>query len=181
MIGWVAERKRVQVVNKSEVKKFEQWLASQGAEVLAPTNAYELVRFRAHSAVHIVYTKANGNITANGFAMDAISAFKRKKPIDMGLVKANRNNTLTKRAALFKRDGRACFYCGLDMPDDDMTNEHLINISAGGNNRIENMALAHKACNQKAANLPLIQKIELRERMRAKHQTEPKPIITVAK
>lgn len=156
----------MQIVNKSEVKNFETWLSSLGAEVLAPTNPFELVRFRAHSAVHIVYTKANGNITAQGFAKEAITAFKHKKPIDMGLVKANRNNASKQRAALFKRDGRECFYCGIDMPDDDMTNEHLINISAGGNNRIENMALAHKACNQRAANLPLLAKIKLREKMR---------------
>jgi hypothetical protein len=156
----------VQIVTKNEVKNFEQWLSAAGAEVLAPTNPYELVRFRAHSAVHIVYSKANGNITANGFAKEAIDHWKKKKPLDMGLVKCNRNNAAKQRAALFKRDGRECFYCGLDMPDDDMTNEHLINISAGGNNRIENMALAHKSCNQLAANLPLIQKIKLREKMR---------------
>lgn len=151
---------------------FEKWLISQGAEVLAPTNPYELARFRAMSATHIVYQRKNHKVSAMGFALVAYEAFKNGEKLDMGITKFKRNNTSTKKAALLKRDGRECFYCGFDMPNNDMTSEHLISRHKGGTNQLENMALAHNKCNVAAGNLPLMEKIKLRDRMRAKNKPQ---------
>jgi hypothetical protein len=146
---------------------FEKWLIKQGAEVLAPTNPYELARFRAMSATHIVYSNAKGKISANGFARLCYDTFLKNGTLDMGIVKFKRNNTSTKKAALLRRDGRDCFYCGLEMPNEDITAEHLIARDKGGPNKLENMALAHKRCNGKADNLPFMEKIKLRDKIRA--------------
>src|SRR5688572_23282963 len=51
---------------------FAAWLAINGAEVGTPTNPYEVIRYKAHSAVskraetHIVYAKESGLLTFTG-------------------------------------------------------------------------------------------------------------------
>lgn len=73
-----------------------------------------------------------------------------------------------KRALLLRRDGPECWYCACDMPEDDMTIEHLINRSDGGSNHVDNLVLAHGLCNRRAANRTLREKDELRLRLRAR-------------
>lgn len=70
------------------------------------------------------------------------------------------------RHALLDRDGDHCWFCG-DPMGKDCTIEHLVPKSAGGRNMLANYALAHAKCNHAAADLPLIQKIEMRARMRS--------------
>ena len=152
---------------------FKEWLARNGAEVLAPTNAYELVRFRARGAVHIIYTGRRG-VSMQGFAHHCYTAFKDGSKVDMGVVATQRTQNTERKAALFARDGRGCFYCADDMDDEDMTVEHLIALDKGGPNRLENLALAHKRCNSKASNLPLAKKIALRDTMRPAAQPAQK-------
>lgn len=69
------------------------------------------------------------------------------------------------RVALIKRDGMACWYCGAALGE-DATIEHLIARSRGGVNHLDNYALAHRRCNQVAADKSLVEKIAIRERMR---------------
>ncbi|WP_413231881.1 HNH endonuclease [Paraburkholderia domus] len=61
-----------------------------------------------------------------------------------------------------------CFYCGETMPDDDTTIEHLVATTDGGTNHPSNLVLAHADCNVMAADLPVIGKVLLRERLRQK-------------
>lgn len=143
-------------------KAFLEWLRQQGAEVLAPTNPYEVARFRARSGTHIVYTTASGCITASGFAKRALQAFRSGHRLDMGLTKVPRDFAAKYRAALYERDGRACFFCLADMPNEDMTVEHLVPVSKGGPNHLDNMVLAHELCNKRADNLPLVRKFQIR-------------------
>jgi hypothetical protein len=153
-------------VNKAEQVKLNNWLARQGAEVLLPTNPYEIARFIAHGGTHIIYVNGKGRISANGFALDAMTAYENGKSLDMGFAKSARTANTKRKAVLLKRDGRECFYCGKEMEDGDITVEHLIPLDKGGNNRLENMALAHEACNQKVGNMPLTRKIAMRDKMR---------------
>jgi hypothetical protein len=153
-------------VNKAAQVRLSNWLSSQGAEVLMPTNPYELARFIAHGGTHIIYVNAKGKISANGFALQAMEAFNAGKKLDMGFAKTSRNDNSKRKAVLLKRDGRECFYCGKEMPDNDITAEHLIPLDKGGNNRLENMALCHQACNMKAGNLSLTKKVLLRDKLR---------------
>lgn len=144
-----------------ETKEFKLWLQRLGAEVLAPTNPYELVRFRARGGTHVVYRGRRG-ITADGFAQEAMAAFRTSGHVDMGLTATQRTMGIKYRAALLERDGRECFFCWKPMPNTDMTVEHLVPIHKGGPNHLDNMVLAHAACNRKADNLPLIKKVEMR-------------------
>lgn len=143
-----------------EIKRLTEWLARQGAEVLAPTSQYEVVRFKAHNSTHIIYRRANGRLTITGFARLAIDAFNAKRDIDMGVVMKNRTSNRRRKVALWHRDGNLCFYCAKPMAEEDMTAEHLVSLDKGGPNHIDNMALAHAHCNTRAGNLPLVKKIE---------------------
>lgn len=146
-----------------KTEEFKSWLLRQGAEVLAPTNQYEIVRFRAKGAVHIVYWGRKG-LTMGDFAQECYDAFQKGHPMDMGLKGTQRGMAMKYRHALVERDGRGCFYCLGAMPDDDITVEHLVPLHKGGPNHLDNMALAHKVCNGKAANIPLVKKIAMREK-----------------
>jgi len=153
-------------MNAKRAEQFKQWLSRMGAEVLMPTNPYELARFIAHGGTHVVYVNGKGKISAAGFALEALAAFDGGKVLSMGFAKAARTANSKRKAVLMQRDGRGCFYCGIDIADEDMTVEHLIALDKGGQNRLENMALAHAKCNNKAGNLSLTMKIKLRDRMR---------------
>ena len=69
------------------------------------------------------------------------------------------------RAKLLKRDGDECWFCGEPMGT-DCTIEHLVPKANGGRNTMANYALAHRKCNQAAANKPLVEKLEMRLQMR---------------
>ena len=144
-----------------KIREFTEWLRQQGAEVLAPTNPYELVRFRARSAVHVVYTGRRG-ISMGKFARDCFDVFNRGGSVNMGLTATQRSYAIKHKAALLERDGDGCFFCLKAMPSDDMTIEHLVPVHKGGPDHQDNMALAHAACNQAAGNLPLRRKIDIR-------------------
>lgn len=150
--------------------RFIDWLKKNGAEMLQPTNPYEVARFIAHGGTHIVYTNKKGNISANGFALECLNAFNSNQPLDMGFTKTARTQNTKSKAVLLKRDGNECFYCGLEMAIDDMTVEHLIALGNGGNNRMENKVLAHQKCNAAVGNLTLTLKLKKRDEMRKANQ-----------
>lgn len=64
--------------------------------------------------------------------------------------------------ALIERDGLRCFYCDKNMRPHNITIEHLIPKTRKGGNGLENLVLAHKACNQRAGTLTLKEKIDIR-------------------
>lgn len=96
----------------------------------------------------------------------AVRAGKAGADPDVAMFPAQVPKTAPTRAALLERDGDHCWFCGLKMGD-DVTIEHLVPKSAGGRNMLANYALAHAACNHRAANLPLVEKIEMRQKMRS--------------
>ena len=147
-----------------DIEAFSAWLRRCGAEVLAPTNPYELLRFRARGGTHVIYRKASGHVgNVIGFPKEAIEAWRGGRPLDMGITTKQRLGGDRVRAALLERDGRDCFYCLEPMPNDDMTIEHLVSVDKGGPSHHDNLVLAHLRCNQAADNLPLVKKIKMRE------------------
>lgn len=147
-------------------KEFEAWLRGQGANVQATTNPYEFARFRARGAVHIIYRRKNGAISAEVFGLECLLAFQRGGSIAMGFTSPRHTEGGHTRAALVERDGDCCFYCGLQMPADDMSIEHLVGKSKGGPDHTDNLVLAHTKCNQGAGSAPLIEKIRMHVEMR---------------
>lgn len=156
---------------------FAVWLSNSGAEVGAPTNPYELIRYRAYAeggsktATHIVYTKDNGLLTFCGDSRKHYEAFLGGL-IDKLITGPKRrdrrggSDAARTRRKLLARDGDECWFCGKPMGD-DCTIEHLVPKSTGGANRLANYALAHGVCNKAAADKPLVEKIAMRARLRA--------------
>lgn len=102
---------------------------------------------------------------------------KLKRPTGNGVLPSSprsreaTNPSQKKRESRLKslraRDGNACFYCGLELRSEDVTLEPLLSEKDGGSQRLANLALAHKKCNELAADLPVVEKVVLRERLRA--------------
>ena len=63
----------------------------------------------------------------------------------------NSSRRRRKRRALALRDGASCFYCGRQLatgePFSRPTIEHVVPVSRGGSNALENLVLACKPCN----------------------------------
>jgi len=163
-----------------DVPGFVSYLAAQGCEIGKPSNPYEVVRYRAYwqgskaPVTHIVYAKGTGLLTWTQGTQAHYDAFlagigllfnKPPKKVASEL-KPGPSKSAVRREALLERDGGDCWFCGTAMGD-DCTIEHLVPKSKGGANSLQNYALAHQKCNAQAADLPLVQKIALRERMRA--------------
>ncbi len=150
---------RPQILAKLDT--FKQFLTARGAQVLESTNEYELLRFIAGNTTCIVYTKNNGNITFYGDPCEkAWIAFKtngswRAAPA----TRRNRNNPVI--STLRKRDGDLCFYCLKPVSNEDETEEHLLSITHGGPDNIQNKCLAHKVCNNLASHMALADKIKI--------------------
>lgn len=64
------------------------------------------------------------------------------------------------------RDGRECWFCGVDKPKDELTIEHLVAVTDGGTHNIKNLVLACTDCNAEAGTLSVAAKVKLRESKR---------------
>jgi hypothetical protein len=140
-------------------KEFGDWLSGVGAQVLEPTNEWEVLRFKAGSTTSIIYRNKVGGVTYSGLAKEAWEAFCSGK--------AWRAAPATKRkpmkpiiAALRKRDGDLCFYCCKEVGRENESAEHLVSITHGGPNHISNLFLTHRTCNARAGHLSAPEKIK---------------------
>lgn len=77
---------------------------------------------------------------------------------------------ISKIERLRARDGSKCWFC--DQPinfkadplaDRAPSTEHLIPQCRDGSDKMENLVLCHRSCNQLLDNLPLVEKIKLRD------------------
>lgn len=145
-------------------KKFLARVAEAGGEILAPTNAYEVMRFKTRLGVGVVYTNARGNRTWNREARMVREHFDRRQTGSLApvTVRGRRKGAGTVNA-LLARDGEGCFFCRLPL-NGDITVEHLVSVAHGGPNHISNLFLAHAECNQKAGHLSAPEKIAIREK-----------------
>lgn len=144
---------------------FRKRLKAAGAEILAPTNPYEVLRFRSSKGVGVIYKGKRGE-TWNAEALAA------RDHLDAGAgslapvaIKGRRKDKATVEA-LLTRDGDNCLFCGKAL-DGDITVEHLVAIAHGGPNHISNLFLAHAACNQAAGHMSAPEKVALAIRNRA--------------
>lgn len=147
-------------------EKFKTWLGKQGAEVLVPTNEWEVVRFRTKNGVSVVYTNSRGRLTFTGESEKAHELFeqgKRWKVID------RRRHALTQqKARIAARDGKECWFCAIKYASlDRYTIEHLLSFSHGGTDNINNLVLACEPCNTTVGNWAVAKKVLYREQRRA--------------
>lgn len=164
---------------------FEGWLVARGAELLPPTNPYEVLRYKHRGFTNILYRKETGKLTYVGGVGYDIKEFvkgaeltyadkcsppsrvKPDKPPRTRKRRIKNKNTRARRRlidVLRERDGPSCWFCGTELGD-DITKEHLRPRSKGGTNQHENLVLAHASCNQQAADKDLGPKFALRARL----------------
>lgn len=151
-----------------EIERFKAWLVERGAEILVPTNPYEVARFRAAGRAGIIYENQKGARTLTGEALGAWAAFKSND----GSWKPERRVKRKGKTAvivhtLIARDGNVCFYCGAPFSAaDPPTREHLVAVIHDGPNHISNSFLSCQVCNTEAGHLSAPEKIRMRDRKR---------------
>lgn len=148
---------------------FEDFLEHGGAEMLATKNPWEVVRFKTARGTHVVYKNSKGNHSfSDDHAQTAWNAYCGKKPW-MAPEKTKRRSRKYLTDAIMRRDGNCCFFCPEPFTDENpATIEHLLALASGGNNVLANLALAHEECNLRAATMSVTQKVELRDKLKAK-------------
>lgn len=153
----------------SELRRFKRWLNDQGAEIMKPTNPYEVLRFKANGGTHILYERDNGILTPTGEVEIAFKAWKNQAKWTARKTTNNKKDPNLVETIL-ERDGDRCFYCHLVIQKSQRTVEHVLSRTHGGNNHIANRVLAHLACNKQAGNRSIIEKVKIREKNWARIQ-----------
>lgn len=146
---------------RKKLPTLKAWLSAAGAEILAPTNEWEMARFKAGGVTGIVYCNSVGRVKLQGPAQQAVMAFLSGQRWSAG-VAVPRKRMKSDFTALVKRDGDACFLCRQPLGD-DITVEHLVPVAHGGPNHISNKVLAHAACNLRMGHLSAMEKINMRD------------------
>lgn len=151
-------------MNPKTIEKFKAFLITRGAELLIPTNEWELLRFKIAGRVSVLYRDKRGNQTFTNDGENALKAFKSNKPwVVEGKIKPIRNKPSVEVRTLLERDGDRCFYCLGEMTPEQISKEHLLSRAHGGSNHISNLVLCHIACNNEAGHLSVMEKIKIRE------------------
>jgi hypothetical protein len=134
------------MIPATRLTRFKAWLLSNGADILEPTNEWELLRFRGNSGTSIIYTKKGGQNTFANEAAKAWECFNAAKPW-RAIQRSRRANLTPVVKTLIKRDGHRCFFCGFLIPDGDETVDHLVAKTSGGPDHASNFVLMHDDCN----------------------------------
>ena len=141
-------------------ERFVEFLNARGAQVLEPTNEWEVMRFMAGDQTCVIYKNKQNRLTFIGDAYNAFMAFKscthwRAAP------RTNRKKSPPRLQAIRERDGGCCFFCLDTVSVEDESEEHLVAVTHGGPNHIANLYLAHRKCNADAGHLSAPEKIRI--------------------
>tara|TARA_R110002110_G_scaffold82712_3_gene215117 strand:+ start:4772 stop:5248 length:477 start_codon:yes stop_codon:yes gene_type:complete len=146
-------------IKKIKSLKFSEYLDLIGVEYLDTTNDWEVARFIANNIVCVVYRNKKGVFSfSNEKAEKVYNSWINGKRINIQDLK-RRSLSQEFKQKLFERDGDKCFYSGKEMTPEEATIEHLIPLSKGGKNNIDNLVLCLEEENQKMADKALIEKI----------------------
>ncbi|MFM0638042.1 HNH endonuclease [Paraburkholderia metrosideri] len=147
--------------------KFEAFLTERGAQILQPTNEWELLRFKTSRGTSVVYCNSKGGITPTGESDKAWGAFEKNAAWRGAPAPHKRPRKPEQKTSLFnalmKRDGKACFFCFVVTTEEDRSLEHLVPLSHGGPNHLSNFVIACIPCNTKAGHMSAMEKIRMRE------------------
>lgn len=171
-------------ITYSITKEFKDWLSICGALVLASRNEYEVVRFRTGRGLSTIGMNKMFIITAmTGESRTAWKAFTMGLPWNGGFKTPRtydgrqRHNLLRELSA---RDDWQCTYCGKLLSIGTATIEHVISLTRGGSDCINNMVLACEQCNNEAGHLNIRRKIELILRKRRPLKEQAMMTLTVS-
>lgn len=144
-------------------KNFDKYLDEIGVDRIEVKGEWELARFIANRIVCVVYFNKHKEFSfSNETAKKVYDAYCENRIINIQDTK--RKSLKQKfRQKLLNRDGNICFYSFKEMKEEEITIEHLIPLSKGGKNNIDNLVLCKEEENFKMANKSLIEKIKYRE------------------
>lgn len=145
---------------KLKLENFRTWLSDNGAEILEPTNEWEVLRFRGTNGTSVIYTNKSGNLKFQNESLDAWCAFTTASAW-RAIPKIKRKPNSSQLHTIRQRDGDLCFYCQLIVEEKDESVEHLVSLTHGGPNHISNLFLTHRKCNAAAGNLSATAKIRM--------------------
>jgi hypothetical protein len=145
-------------------KTFDDYLNWIGAEILEKTNPYEVSRFVANQIVCVIYHGKRGLTFSSQEALKVLEAYNRKQKINVAGTKRIRLEKEIKEK-IRRRDGNMCFYTGVELTEETESIEHLIPVSKGGKNNLDNLVLCTKQINYEMADKPLIEKIRIRDKL----------------
>ena len=155
-----------------EIDLFKLWIVERGAELLVPTNEWEIVRYRGGATTSVIYVNKTGKRTFTGRAQSAWDAFKASSSTyradlrEAGQAKSAYRTSVTVRT-IIERDGDVCFYCGEPFSETrPRTKEHLVARTHKGPDHISNVFLSCSPCNSEAGHLSAPEKIRIRDRKR---------------
>ena len=150
------------------IGKFKKFLVNCGGQLLHETNDYEVIRLQTDRGVEILYKKQSGQLTWTDDLVKAYMAYKSGGKVQW---RASKKRRVSRKRGpvllqtLFKRDGKKCWFCGKKLVVDATTIEHLLNVSNGGNNHLNNLTVACAPCNQRARNMCITEKVILKEQL----------------
>ncbi len=144
------------------IDSFTVFISSRGAEILPSKGEWEILRYRAHDKINILYRSKKG-ITWTKDIAEAWRAFRQDKDWNGdNSIPPKRTHELI--VSLIHRDAVACFYCGVNLKQEEMHQEMLLERQHGGVQHMSNLVLTHATCSKEASGLPIMRKIELREK-----------------
>lgn len=147
-----------------ELDAFRIWLAQHDAVILTTTSEWEVLRYQAHNKINILYRNKQG-LTWNRALADDWRAFKESRDWSADNTK-QRTKNVDLIPSLYKRDGDKCFFCNTRVERNVAIQELLVAREFGGIEHMANLALSHTQCSIEADGLPVVKKVELREKMR---------------
>lgn len=146
---------------EKKLPQFRAWLSGCGAQVMEPTNEWELARFKSGDITSVIYRNKVGGVRFVGEAERAYHAFSHALSWRTEPASVNRKRMTPMVRSVRARDGDLCFYCQREVSRDNQSIEHLVSVAHRGPNHISNLFLAHKSCNAKAGHLSAPEKIKI--------------------
>jgi hypothetical protein len=166
---------------RARLPALEAFIVERGGEVLTPASEWELLRFKAQGAVHVVSRQASGHLVYGGDSAHAVRCWLGHLPwrgSDSHRGQVGKRLRSHHVRTLVARDGDACFLCGRPLGD-DITEEHLVPVTHGGPDHLANKVLAHAACNKRMGHLSVMEKIRLRDAERQAAAVPGTPVSSV--
>lgn len=150
-------------LGQQEIDKFANWLRACGAEIIATTSEWELLRVKMKGETYVSYRDKRGDQT---WPTPLADAYKLRscghQPQLASPVKQLRGNRKGRIHELARRDGWACWYCNSALTEDSATVEEICARQIGGPVHIGNQCLACATCNRSAGNLSVVEKVAFR-------------------
>lgn len=146
------------MIKKIKINDFDRYLDQIGADKIQVTSCWEIARFKANDEICVVYEGKKGISYSNTLSQKVYEAYLEGRIIN---IQSEKRKSLADKfkIKIYERDGNKCFYSGKEMTMEEATIEHLIPLSRGGKNNIDNLVLCFQEENTKMANKPLIEKI----------------------